>query len=57
MRDMLFGFFANNPLIWGPVVALVIFSVIFALVCVRVARRGKAAYEADARLPLEDGHE
>jgi hypothetical protein len=57
MRDFLFGWFANNPVLWGPIVALLIFLTIFALVTVRVWRRGAAAYEAQARLPLEDRDE
>jgi hypothetical protein len=38
------------------VLSLSLFIAIFAAVLVRVARRGAAAYDAAARLPLEDDH-
>lgn len=57
MRDFLASWFAGNPLLWGPVVALVLFTVIFALAAFRVWSRGARAYDDSACLPLGDEHE
>ncbi len=57
MRHMFLEWFADNPLLYGPIVALVLFSAIFAVVAFRVWRNGAAAYERQAHLPLEDRDE
>jgi len=57
VRDFLASWFAGNPLLWGPVVALVLFTLIFIVAGVRVWVRGARAYDELARLPLGDNHE
>ena len=54
MRDFLTNWFTGSPLLWGPIVALVLFGAIFTLVAIRVYRRDAASYDELARLPLED---
>jgi hypothetical protein len=44
---------AGSPLLVFPVVALVIFIVVFAVAVTRVMRRPAKAYEALAKMPLE----
>ena len=57
MRDFLTSWFAGNPLLWGPVVALVLFTFVFTVAGIRVWLRGSRAYDDLARLPLEDRDE
>jgi hypothetical protein len=45
--------FQGSSLVVLPLLALVFFVFVFALVVGRVLHRGAAAYEAAARLPLE----
>jgi len=45
-------FFARSPYLLGPVVALALFIVIFALVVVRVMSRKPAELDRLARMPL-----
>jgi len=54
MRELVTALFTKSPLLAGPVIALVLFSAIFAAVAVRIWRRGAGAYQGPALLPLED---
>ena len=54
MRAMASDFFATNPLLAGPQVAMVIFVIVFAAVIWRVLRARPADYQAQASLPLSD---
>jgi hypothetical protein len=52
MRDLAHGFFSHSPAMAGPLVALVIFFVVFVVVSIRVMRSKKADWDHDAALPL-----
>lgn len=54
MRAMASDFFATNPLMAGPQVAMLIFLAVFGVVVWRVLRARSSDYEAQARLPLCD---
>jgi hypothetical protein len=54
---MLVDFFAKSPVLLAPVIALVIFLVVFGTASLRVWRRGAKAYHTEAALPLFDGEE
>ena len=43
----------KGPALWLPVFSLILFIALFAGVVIRVARRGRAGYARDERLPLE----
>jgi len=53
VREILGRWFTGSPLLVGPILALVLFAAIFAVVAVRTWRKGASAYAAQARLPLE----
>ena len=46
-------FFARSPLLGLPLLSLVIFITVFALLVVRAMRRRPASFEPLANLPLE----
>lgn len=48
------GFFANSPVLFFPVVALLIFIGVFTLITIRVLRTDKIALQEVAGLPLTD---
>ena len=50
-------FFCRSPLLALPLVALVIFLVVFAGVVFSVLRRRSHHFDASARLPLDEGTE
>jgi cbb3-type cytochrome oxidase subunit 3 len=54
MRAIATEYFAGSTLMDWPLLALVIFISVFALAVIRLARRGRAAFDDVARLPLED---
>ena len=54
MRAIVAELIGKSPVLWLPVAALVLFILVFAAAAVRVVRRGAAAYDRDARLPLEN---
>ncbi len=54
MRDIAHGFFEASPAMAGPLVALVLFFLVFAAVTVRVLRSRPADWSRDAALPLSD---
>jgi len=48
----------GSPLLWAPILSLILFIAVFAGVVVRVLRRPARMYDEVARLPLEgDRHE
>jgi cbb3-type cytochrome oxidase subunit 3 len=57
MRQLISELFAKGPLVGLPIVSLIIFALVYGLWVLRVVRRGAAAYDAEARLPLEDERE
>lgn len=50
IRDWVYG----SPILWLPVLALLLFIGFFAAMALRLKLRGAARYEPLARLPLED---
>lgn len=58
MRAIAAEYFQNSELLGWPLLALVIFIVVFGIAVVGLVRRGAGAFEEVARLPLEgDRHE
>jgi hypothetical protein len=55
MRTLVTELFDKSPLLVLPLVALVIFMLVFAVADARVWRRPASAYAPVARLPLDDG--
>jgi len=55
MRDIAHGFFMQSPAMAGPIVALLIFFIVFVVIARRVARTRAADWTEDAALPLSDG--
>ena len=53
MSDMARDFFSDNPLIAGPLIAMLLFSAVFLAACVRVIRAKTEHVEKMAQLPLE----
>ena len=54
MRAIAAEFFAGSDLMMWPLLTLVLFIAVFGLAALRVVRRGAAAYDEVARLPLDD---
>ena len=57
MKAMATEFFAGSDLMAWPLLALVLFIVVFAAAMIIVVRRGAAAYDGVARLPLDEDEE
>jgi hypothetical protein len=57
MRDIAHGFFAQSPALAGPVIALVLFFVVFVLIARRVMRTRDVDWTSDAALPLDGANE
>lgn len=55
MRELAHGFFVQSPAMAGPIVALLIFFVVFVVIARRVARTRAIDWAEDAALPLSDG--
>lgn len=53
MRDIAHGFFEQSPAMAGPLVALVLFFLVFVATSWRVLRSRPADWKDDAALPLE----
>jgi hypothetical protein len=53
MRDIATEFFHGNPALAGPLLALVLFTVVFVVATVRALRAAPAKIDHIARLPLE----
>jgi hypothetical protein len=53
MRDIAHGFFEASPAMLGPIVALVLFFLVFVAIAVRVMRSRASDYQGAASLPLE----
>ena len=53
MSELARDFFSDNPAIAGPLVAMVLFGVVFAAAIVRVLRTEKSHVNKMAHLPLE----
>ncbi len=50
-------FFMRSPLLSLPLVALVLFMVVFAAILIRTLRRPPEHFDAEARLPLGNDQE
>jgi hypothetical protein len=48
------GFFTSSPLLFYPVLALMIFVAVFTFITIRVLRSDKGALSRAAALPLAD---
>lgn len=59
MSDIARDFFANNPAMGGPVLAIVIFTLVFAVAAFRALTADKAHVDRMSMLALEgeDDHE
>lgn len=57
MRRMAESFFADSPVMAGPLIAMLIFMIVFGLVIVRVIRTRREELDRSARLPLEEALE
>lgn len=55
MRAISESFFADNPLMAGPLIAMLLFLAIFAVVVVRVVSARRTEMDRSARLPFEEG--
>lgn len=53
MRDIAHSFFAQSPALAGPLLALLLFFVVFVLIVRRVLRSRAADWTSDAALALE----
>lgn len=49
------GFFMDSPLIFFPVLALVIFMTVFTAITIRTLRSSRESLQHVAGLPLDDG--
>jgi cbb3-type cytochrome oxidase subunit 3 len=47
-------FFSQSPALLYPVLALILFFIVFLVVVVRVMRMSAAEVDHDARIPLEE---
>ena len=56
MRDIAHGFFEASPAMAGPLVALVLFFLVFVVITRRVVRSRDVDWKDEASLPLSDGH-
>lgn len=54
MRDLAHGFFTQSPAMAGPLLALVLFFVVFVAALLRVLRTRPADWASQAALPLDD---
>lgn len=54
MRAMAQQFFAGSDLMGWPLLALVMFILVFAFAVLRLVRRGAGGFDEVSRLPLED---
>lgn len=54
MRDIAHGFFEASPAMLGPLVALVLFFLVFAAVTYRVLRSRASDWTNEASMPLSD---
>ena len=58
MSELARSFFSDNPAIAGPLIAIVVFTLVFVSAVVRVLRANREHVDRMARLPLEgDGME
>jgi len=48
------AYFAKSPMLIFPLLALVLFLVVFVWIAVRTYRADRTAYDTVSRLPLED---
>ena len=57
MKWIVSDFFMRSPALLGPVIALLLFMVVFTATAVHAFRVQKSTHDRMARLPLkEDGH-
>lgn len=57
MSEMAKQFFAGNPALSGPLIALIVFVFVFVVAAVRAFRAERAHIDRLARLPLESESE
>jgi cbb3-type cytochrome oxidase subunit 3 len=56
MRWIVSDFFMRSPLLLGPVIALLLFLMVFTAIAIHAFRTGKSTHDRMARLPFnEDG--
>ena len=53
MSEMARDFFSDNPAIAGPLIAMLVFTLVFAAAVVRVIRAQREHVDRMAHLPLE----
>ncbi len=54
MSKLLYPMFERSPLLALPIIALLIFMVVFVLVAIRALRQSRTEVDSMARLPLDD---
>lgn len=54
MRWIVSDFFMRSPLLLGPVIALLLFLVVFTAIATHAFRTGKSTHDRMARLPLNE---
>ena len=54
MRWMVSDFFARSPVLLGPVIALVLFMIVFAASAIYAWRTHREQHDRMARLPLNE---
>jgi hypothetical protein len=57
MRQIAEGFFRESPFMAGPLIAMLLFVAVFAVVVVRVLAARKNDIDRSARMPLEEGED
>jgi hypothetical protein len=58
MRWIVSDFFMRSPVLLGPVIALLLFVVVFSAIAVRTFRTRKSTHDRMALLPFNgDGHD
>jgi hypothetical protein len=55
MKWIVSDFFVRSPVLLGPIVALLLFFVVFSAIAIRTLRTRKSAHEQLARLPFDEG--
>jgi hypothetical protein len=56
MTEMARDFFGHNPALAGPLIAMLLFTVVFVLAAVRAMRAERAHVDRLAGLPLDEEH-
>lgn len=53
MSDLARDFFSDNPMLAGPLIAMLLFTAVFVAACVRVIRANRDHVDRMAQMPLD----